>query len=120
MLKYAKITNDETKACDVGLGTNNAFYESIGMTEMDVEQSYDGKWYLSGYAPETPSSVINAERIAELEIQLEETDPIVMELLENTLLNGGNLVTPIDDGTDYATILTNRATWRAELAELRK
>ena len=52
MLKYAKIVNEETKQCDVGIGTNIDFYQSIGMTEMDVEQSYDGNWYVSGYAPE--------------------------------------------------------------------
>lgn len=120
MLKYAKIVDDETKACDVGLGTNTAFYQSIGMTEMDVEQAHDGRWYLAGYAPTTPNSVTNNERITELEILLEETDPIVMELLENALLNGGNLVMPIDTDKDYATVLTNRAAWRAELAELSK
>lgn len=52
MKKYAKIINEETKACEVGLGTNSAFYKSIGMTEMDVEQSFDGSWYLLGYAPQ--------------------------------------------------------------------
>lgn len=118
MLKYAKIINDETKACDVGLGTNISFYQSIGMTEMDVEQAYDGKWYLTGYAPDAPSSIANKERIAELEEKLEETDPIILELVESVLLNGGNLVMPADTGTDYATILNNRAAWRAELAEL--
>ena len=52
MLKYAKIINEETKACEVGLGTNSAFYQSIGMTEMDVEQAYDDNWYVVGYAPQ--------------------------------------------------------------------
>jgi len=52
MLKYAKIINEQTKQCDVGLGTNTKFYESIGMTEMDVEQAYNGNWYVAGYAPE--------------------------------------------------------------------
>lgn len=119
MLKYAKITNDVTKTCDVGLGTNSAFYESIGMTEMDVEQAYDGKWYLSGYAPDTPASVANKERIAELEKKLQETDSIVLELVENALINNGNLVMPTNCDTDYATILANRTAWRTELAELR-
>ena len=49
---YAKIINNETKQCEVGLGTNSAFYKSIGMTEIEVEQAYDGQWYLKGYAPE--------------------------------------------------------------------
>lgn len=51
MEKYAQITDENTKAVSVGVGTNTAFYESIGMTEMDVEQGYDGQWYVAGYAP---------------------------------------------------------------------
>lgn len=52
MLKYARIVNEDTKLCEVGTGTNTAFYQSIGMTEMEVEQGYDGCWYLKGYAPQ--------------------------------------------------------------------
>ena len=49
---YAKIENAETKAVSIGTGTNTAFYTSIGMVEMDVEQSdIDGQWYVAGYAP---------------------------------------------------------------------
>lgn len=55
MLKYAKIVNEETKACEVGVGTNTAFYKSIGMKEQEVEQAYDGSWYLKGCAPEKPA-----------------------------------------------------------------
>jgi hypothetical protein len=71
---YAKIINEETKACEVGIGTNTDFYKSIGMSEMDVEQAYNGSWYLKGYAPEKPQSVIDNERIAELQKYLDETD----------------------------------------------
>lgn len=52
MKKYAKIVNQETKLCEVGLGTNTEFYESLGMTQMNVEQAYDGQWYVEGYAPQ--------------------------------------------------------------------
>ena len=52
MKKYAKIINEKTKVCEVGLGTNSTFYQSIGMTEMEVEQAYDGSWYLLGFAPQ--------------------------------------------------------------------
>ena len=55
MLKYAKIVKEQTKQCEVGLGTNAEFYKSIGMTEMDVEQAYDGCWYVEGYAPSKPA-----------------------------------------------------------------
>lgn len=66
MLKYAKIVNEETKACDVGLGTNSAFYQSIGMTEMEVEQAWNGNWYLKGYAPAKPEPTIE-EQVSSLE-----------------------------------------------------
>lgn len=61
MLKFAKVINEETKQCEVGLGTNAKFYASIGMTEMEVEQGYDGQWYLQGYASTKPQEQIEAE-----------------------------------------------------------
>ena len=61
LFKFAKVVNEETKLCEVGLGTNVAFYESIGMTEMEVEQGYDGNWYLQGYAPERPIEEVQAK-----------------------------------------------------------
>ena len=64
MKKYAKIINEETKACEVGLGTNSAFYQSIGMTEQEVEQAYDGSWYLAGYVPEKPEPTIEEQNEA--------------------------------------------------------
>lgn len=56
MIKYAKIENEKTKEVSVGVGTNTEFYKSIGMTEMDVEQAYNGQWYVKGYAPEEPET----------------------------------------------------------------
>lgn len=61
MLKYARIENDDTKEVIVGDGNNTAFYASIGMTEMDVEQGYDGQWYVSGYAPVEPEKTIEEQ-----------------------------------------------------------
>lgn len=66
MIKYAKLENEETKVVSVGLGTNTEFYESIGMTEMEVEQGYDGQWYLQGYAPQKPKELVEAEIQAQL------------------------------------------------------
>lgn len=74
MLKYAKIVNEKTKACDVGLGTNTEFYKSIGMTEMDVEQAYDGSWYVKGHCPSKSKEILIQERIDELEKYLYDTD----------------------------------------------
>lgn len=62
---YAKVENEERKLVSVGTGTNAAFYESIGMTEMDVEQGYDGEWYVAGYAPVKPQELIEEEALAQ-------------------------------------------------------
>ena len=66
MKKYAKVINEETKACEVGLGTNSEFYASLGMKKQEVEQSYTGDWYLAGYAPKKPLNEIKAEKRAEI------------------------------------------------------
>lgn len=51
MIKYAKVLNEEG-LCQVGLGTDEEFYKSVGMTEQDVEQSdVNGQWYLSSKCP---------------------------------------------------------------------
>lgn len=71
MKKYAKIENEETKACSVGLGTDIEFYKSIGMTEMDVEQAWNGGWYVEGYAPEKPAPTY--EEIDQLRIEYRKT-----------------------------------------------
>ena len=55
MLKYAKVINEETGRCDVGFGTDEAFYKSLGMTLQDVSQSnVDDCWYLSEKCPMIP------------------------------------------------------------------
>lgn len=63
MKKYAKVIDEETKLCEVGIGTNTEFYKSIGMTEIDVEQGYDDNWYVKGFAPVPPVLVPTREEI---------------------------------------------------------
>lgn len=71
---YAKLLDLETKKCMVGLGDDVEYYTSIGMTEMEVEQAYDGAWYVKGYAPEKPEAIKLKERAEELHRLLEESD----------------------------------------------
>lgn len=66
MLKYAKVVNEKTKLCEVGLGTNSDFYKSIEMTEQEVEQAYNGNWYLKGYAPIQPLDELKLAKRAEI------------------------------------------------------
>lgn len=52
MILYAKIIDQEVGRCDVGLGSDSAFYKSIGMTPLDVQQSdVDNAWYLAEKCP---------------------------------------------------------------------
>lgn len=80
MLKYAKIINEETKQCEVGIGTNADFYKSIGMTEMEVEQAYDGQWYVAGYAPEEPAPTEEEQRQKREQAYTLEVDPITCHI----------------------------------------
>jgi len=75
MLRYAKVINSKTKTCTVGDENGDInFYKSIGMTEQNVEQAYNGSWYLEGYAPEKPQELVDQEEILELKQYLAETD----------------------------------------------
>lgn len=70
MIKYAKILNQENGLCEVGLGTNAEFYQSIGMVELDVQQSdIDSNWYLLDKCPmktDEQKELEERERIAKL------------------------------------------------------
>ena len=80
MKKYAKIINDKTKLCEVGNGTNFVFYRGIGMTEMEVEQAYDGKWYVEGCAPVKPEPTKEEQQQARQEAYKAEVDPITCHI----------------------------------------
>lgn len=67
MLKYAKCEDDMTKRVNVGIGTDNAFYESIGMELMDVEHGYDGNWYIAGYAPTQPIEELRTAALSRID-----------------------------------------------------
>lgn len=107
MKKYAKVINEETRACEVGLGTNTDFYKSIGMAEMEVEKAYNGAQYLSGYAPAEPQSLINQEKINELKSKLAETDYICIKIAEGAATHA-----------EYAEKIAQRQSWRAEINRL--
>ena len=77
-MSYIKII-DETKKCEVFLNENPdeeqiAELTEQGFIEGEWERAWDGFPYVKGYAPEKSQSVINAERIAELQSRLNATD----------------------------------------------
>ena len=80
MIKYARIIDEQTKQCEVGLGTDADYYESIGMTEMDVEMAYTGDWYIVGYAPEEPAPTKEEQSQKREEAYTMEVDPITCHI----------------------------------------
>lgn len=109
MLKYSKLINEETKQCDVGIGTNTNFYKSIGMTEMEVEQAYNGSWYVKGYTPEKSEEFIKQERISELHQLLAESDYWTSKYCDGEYT-----------AEEWAEKVAIRRAWREELRELEK
>ena len=78
-LYYAKVINQETGLCEVGLGTNSSFYKSIGMVELNVQQSdIDNNWYLSEKCPMKTDEQKKQkdEHIAEIEQRIKELNAI--------------------------------------------
>ena len=86
MQKYAKIINENTKECEVGLGDNSEFYKFIGMKEMNVEEAYTGNWYLEGYAPQKPEPTYAERRLAEYPSFGEQLDMIYWDKINGTTL----------------------------------
>ena len=82
----AKIVDEKTKECEVGLGNNSEFYASIGMEELDVEECYNGSWYIEGYAPQKPEPTYAEKRLAEYPSYGEQLDMIYWDKVNGTSL----------------------------------
>jgi hypothetical protein len=110
MKKYAMIADEDSKLVSVGTGTDTAFYESIGMELMDVEQGYDGNWYVAGYAPKKPEEQVRREQIeaqiAERQAFLDSTDWYVIRYVDT------GVAIPVD-------VRADRQEARAEIEALR-
>ena len=107
MKKYAKIINEETKQCDVGLGTNENLYKFLGMKLMDVEQAYNVFWYILGHAPQPTEKEIKQNKINELKNKLKDLDYI-----------GVKIATGCATIEDYADKIALAESYRQEIREL--
>ena len=66
---YCKYDKNTKKCLEVGTGSNTDFYKSIGMTDEEVEQAYDGSYWLKGYAPTQPIEEVRQANLSELTAQ---------------------------------------------------
>lgn len=67
---FAKIINQETK--EVQIVSGEKLIKLYGATEMEVEQAYNGAWYVKGYAPIAPMPTIE-EQVSALESKYQMT-----------------------------------------------
>lgn len=114
MILYAKVINQETKACDVGIGTNESFYKASGMTQMDVEKcEWNGCWYVAGYVPAEPTPT-KEKQIELLKQQLSAIDERSARSMRAILAN-----TATDDDRAYlASLETQAASLRQQIRDL--
>ena len=61
--KYARIINEETKEVQIGVGCDDEYYKEIGMHLINVEQAYNGIWYVAGYAPSKPEPTVEEKKM---------------------------------------------------------
>ena len=85
---YCKYDENTKKCTLVGTGSNEDFYKSIGLEDLEVEQAYNGDYYLKGYAPNHNLDELKSDKLAELTMitakfdnQLVNTDMIIKSSL---------------------------------------
>lgn len=81
--EYAKVIDENTKEVQIGVGCPIEYYIEIGMEYMEVEDCYNGKWYVKGYAPKEPEPAPKTkEEIKAIREQLykEQVDPITSHI----------------------------------------
>lgn len=94
MQKYAKVVNEETGACIVGLGESESaaeYYATLGMELLDVEQADSGGWYLAGMAPQpqTSSEWVNKEQFLDALYTLVPAEQLAAKLQEPAAFKAG-------------------------------
>lgn len=112
--RYAKIINEVTYEVQVGVGCSDEYYVEIGMELMDVEQAYNGLWYVAGHTPLKPEPTpeeIKEKRIAELKGELSDTDYKIIKCIEYQLAG-------LDLPYDIAELHAQRQAIRDEINEL--
>ncbi len=83
---YAKIVNDTTKEVVIVQYATPQFIQLNGFSEMEVEQAYNGSWYIKGYAPSKPDKTYSEKRLAEYPTIGDQLDMIYWDKVNGTNL----------------------------------
>ena len=104
LILRALLINEKTKEYQV-LNQVEALQQNIPEVELDI--SYNGRFYAYGYAPAKPQELINQEEISSLKSKLAASDYAVIKIAEGA-------ATP----EEYADLISQRQQWRARINEL--
>lgn len=68
MKKFAKLLDKETGLVSVSVAADPdmPYFTEHGYAYLDVEQAYNGNWYLVGYAPEQPLEEAKAQKLSQV------------------------------------------------------
>lgn len=80
MIKYALIIDKETKQVSICDENQREHFVSVGYSEMEVEQAYNGAWYLKGYAPIEPEKTKEEVSETRRQLYIAEKDPITCQI----------------------------------------
>ena len=100
----ARLIDEQTKEYRV-LNQIEALRQDVPEVELDI--SYDGRFYAAGYAPAKPQSLIDQEEIAELKAKLSASDYAVIKIAEGAA-----------QPEEYAELISQRQEWRTRINEL--
>lgn len=104
LILRAVLINEQTKEYQV-LNQIEALRQGVPEVELDI--SYDGRFYAAGYAPAKPQSLIDQEEIADLKAKLSASDYAVIKIAEGAA-----------QPEEYAALIAQRQEWRARINEL--
>lgn len=84
MKKFAKLL--DKPLVTIFLGTDTEWAVQNGFQEMDVEQGYDGNWYLFGHVPAEAEKSYIEKRLAEYPTLSDQLDMIYWDKINGTNL----------------------------------
>ena len=74
--------------------------ELMGAVEMDVDQGYDGQWYVAGYAPVKPQELIEAEALAEAKAERAAAVAAITVTVDGMTFDGDEII-PVTEEQAY-------------------
>lgn len=114
MKKLVKIKNNIIISIFDGIDINYA--KQKGFEEREVEQAWDGGWYLKDYAPQKPLKELKQEEVVKYKKYLADTDYVVIKITEAMVIGNQQIIDELKN--KYADVINERDEARKKINEL--